>query len=97
MTHAQVAFTNASFTGTGATPAEVRVGLTKVKESELQAVGIDPLSKKNAEGGMAGASCPPFLTYCVCIQHVSRHDRRSRIVVYSTYVLCVLCTYPDRR
>ena len=72
MTHAQVAFTNASFTGTGATPAEVRVGLTKVKEAELQAVGIDPLSKKNAEGGMAGASCPPFLTYCVCIQHVSR-------------------------
>ena len=89
MTHAQVAFANASFTGTGSTPAEVMVGLTKVKEAELQVVGIDPLSKKNAESGMAGASCPPFLTYCVCIQHVSRQALTYCCVFYLRTV-CIM-------
>jgi hypothetical protein len=55
LTHEQAAFANASFLGTGATPAEVRVGLTKTKEGALKKVGIDPVTTKDAEGGLAGA------------------------------------------
>ena len=86
MTHAQVAFTNASFTGTGATPAEVRVGLTKVKEAELQKEGIDPLSQKDAEGGLAGAC---LMTSCVRIQCVVSRHALTYYYVLSTYSVCI--------
>ena len=86
MTHAQTAFANASFQGTGAKPAEVRVGLTKVKEAELQKEGIDPLSQKDAEGGLAGAC---LMTSCVRIQCVVSRHALTYYYVLSTYSVCI--------
>ena len=81
MTHAQTAFANAAFRGTGAKPAEVRVGLTTTKEGELGKVGIDPLSTKDAEGGLAGASSP--CVYC-------RACGPCVVAMYCPYLVAVL-------
>ena len=39
------------------------MGLTKTKEKELEKKGIDPLSVKDVEGGLAG-ECPAAVLPC---------------------------------
>ena len=94
LTHAQSEFAFGAFMGTGAKPAEVRVGLTKTKEKELEKKGIDPLSVKDAEGGLEG-ECPAAVLLCASSLRC-RHVLPRLCLVFPiiqwvfTFVLCCL-------
>ena len=90
LTHKQTAFANASFLGTGATPAEVRVGLTKTKEAELQKIGIDPVTTKDAEGGLAGAPPGAVLLCAWCLRCRDVLPRPCRRITTYSYCLTVV-------
>ena len=55
LTLAQEEVAIGAFRGLGSKPAEVRVELTRRAEEQLAKQGVDPLSKKDKEGGLAGA------------------------------------------